>query len=121
MTQTDDARGPDEWKCAGCGIAGPDTDRRCDCATSVVCCGNRGEWKTGPTWATQPDPLADPRVAALATARRDALEEAAKVCQRISNTDLAATNPPYEAGYSDAADACFHAIRALIAQEEPTT
>jgi hypothetical protein len=56
--------------------------------------------------------------AQLATARRDALEEAAEVCQKISNTDLVAANPPYEEGYSDAADTCFHAIRALIAQED---
>jgi hypothetical protein len=56
--------------------------------------------------------------AALATARRDAWEEAAEVCQKISNTDLVAANPPYEEGYSDAADTCFHAIRALIAQED---
>lgn len=38
-----------DWTCAGCGIAGPDTDRRCDCATAVVVRGKEGEWKTGPT------------------------------------------------------------------------
>ena len=36
------------WKCAGCGIEGPDTMRRCDCATNVVCCGREGAWKTDP-------------------------------------------------------------------------
>lgn len=42
------------WRCAGCGIEGPDTMRRCDCATSVVIRkmpeGQRdlAEWKTDP-------------------------------------------------------------------------
>ena len=49
------------WRCAGCGIEGPDTDRRCGCATSVVVssvCKKTGEWKTGPShhqWNTRAD------------------------------------------------------------------
>lgn len=41
----------DVWKCAGCGVEGFDTDRRCDCATNIVCRGKEGATKTGPSWA----------------------------------------------------------------------
>lgn len=34
------------WKCAGCGIEGPDKARRCDCATNVVVSSDGvGAWK----------------------------------------------------------------------------
>lgn len=41
----------ERWRCAGCGIEGPDTTRLCDCATNVVCSTlerGRGLWKTDP-------------------------------------------------------------------------
>ena len=70
---TDNARGADDWSCAGCGISGPDTDRRCDCATAVVVRGKEGQWKTGPTWEEMrarradlaPDPLRAVKVKSL--------------------------------------------------------
>jgi hypothetical protein len=34
------------WRCAGCGIEGPDKARRCDCVTSVIISSDgAGAWK----------------------------------------------------------------------------
>ena len=44
-----------KWRCAGCGIEGEDTMRRCHCATNIVTRKNedgskpdQGAWKTDP-------------------------------------------------------------------------
>lgn len=38
-----------EWRCVGCGILSPGRERRCGCATGVVCRGREGKreqaWK----------------------------------------------------------------------------
>lgn len=39
----------DDWRCAGCGIPSPNTERACDCPTRVVCRGvNEQAWKREP-------------------------------------------------------------------------
>ena len=62
----------DVWKCAGCGVEGFDTNRRCDCATTVVCRGKEGATKTGPSWAKM---------------RIEALEKACKEWAEVSQSN----------------------------------
>lgn len=113
------------WRCAGCGIEGPDTDRRCGCATSVVVssvCKKTGEWKTGPShhqWNARADlpptlsaamelPEVQAVLALLAEARAElsairaevATLRASEVRMRDNISELESANASYQAALS---------------------
>ena len=108
-------RGAEEWKCAGCGVSGPDRFRRCKCTTNVIVM-QRGDGRTFTEWKRDQPNIDTIRrlgesVGGIRTPRMEGDNLAVILCSYFDNPDQAVDD---ELGWTpDAVAGCDEVLAAI--------